>query len=409
MKKYFTLQIKRFMRMLPFALTITVVLFLGLTLIFGSFLKMSEEDANNQTFKIGISGDTDNRFFQLGKNALETFDSSRYSMAFVEMDEDQARSQLEKGEIAAYVVIPNGFVESALSGEINTIKYVTSSGSVGLVSIFKNEITKVIEEILVCSQKGVFGLENALDDNGHEELVGKHINTINIEYIDLIINRGEMYSVEELGVSGGLSLTEYLLCGLAVLFVFIIGLPYVGLFVKKDMSLQCVVSAKGYGYKKQILSEVLSYTIILFLMFVAVLLLAFIGIKAYPTLLSSEMTITLDLFKLTLQIIPIILLVSSFCVMVFEFTSDIVSAALLHFFAVVSFCYISGCMYPIYTFPVVIQKVAPFLPMGAARVYLQGCLADEFSLSGFGMTLIFTVLFLVIAMLTRRHRINTRS
>ena len=221
MKKYFTLQLKRFMLMFPFAITITVVLLLSLALILGGFFKMSEADTNNQTFKIGISGDTDNRFFQLGKNALETFDSSRYSMAFIEMDEAEARSQMDQGKISAYIVVPNGFIENALTGEIDSIKYVTSSGSIGLISIFKNEITRVVEEILINSQKGVYGMQDALCDNGYENLVGKHINTINIEYIDLIINRGETYSVEELGVSGGLSATQYLLCGFFVLFVLL--------------------------------------------------------------------------------------------------------------------------------------------------------------------------------------------
>ena len=409
MKKYFTLQLKRFMLMFPFAITITVVLLLSLALILAGFFKMSEADSNNQTFKIGISGDTDNRFFQLGKNALETFDSSRYSMAFIEMDEAEARSQMDQGKISAYIVVPDGFIENALTGEIDSIKYVTSSGSIGLISIFKNEITRVVEDILICSQKGVYGMQDALDDNGYENLAGKHINKINIEYIDLIINRGETYSVEELGVSGGLSATQYLLCGFFVLFVFIIGLPYVGLFVKRDMSLQRVISAKGYGYKRQVLSELLSYAVVMLLTLLTLGLVVFVALKAYPSLLDGEIFATIDLAELALQIIPVILLIASFCVMIFEFVSDIVSAVLLHFFATVSLCYVSGCMYPIYTFPVIIQRIAPFLPMGAVRVYLQGCLANEFSLVGFCMTMFFTILFFVIAMCARRHRINTRS
>lgn len=409
MKKYFTLQLKRLARIFPLAITIAIVLFLSLAVILSGFVKMNENDRNNQTFKIGIAGDTDDRFFQLGKSALETFDSSRFSIAFIEMSEQEAGSQLDRGEISAYIVIPDGFIENAISGEVGKIKYVTSSGAVGLVSIFKNEITKVVEEILTCSQKGVFGLEDALVDNGYKKIAYKHINTINIEYIDLIISRGEMYTVEELGISGGLSFAEYLVCGITVLFLFIIGLPYVSLFVKKDLSLQRVISAKGYTCTKQVFSETVSYIIVLLLMLAVIFAVVTAGILLYPSLSKGEMLAIPDLFKFALPMIPTVLLAASFCVMIFELTSDVVSAVLLQFFASISLCYISGCLYPIYTFPTVVQKIAPFLPMGTARVYLQGCVEGEFSLTGFMGVISFSALFFVITLIIRKHKINKRS
>lgn len=409
MKHYFSLQLKRLMKNFPLAMTVAIVLFLSLVIIFSGFINMNEASTNNQIFKIGISGDTDNQFFQIGKSALETFDSSRFSISFVEMREAEAENQLEDGRISAYVVIPDGFIDDALAGEVGKIKYVTSTGSVGLVSIFKNEITKVVEEILTCSQKGVFGLEEALVDNGQNKLVNKHINKINIEYIELIVSRGEIYTVEELGISGGLSLPEYLLCGITVLFMFIIGLPYVGVLVKSDLSLQKVVSAKGYNYFKQVLSETCAYAIVM-MCAVAVVLgsIALVG-TAYPPILKNDIIARLDLLELALQILPIVFLTASFCIMIFEFTSNIVSAVLLQFFASVSLCYISGCLYPIYTFPVIVQKIAPFLPMGAARVYLQNCIAGEFSFVSMCGVMGFAVLFFAVTLLTRKYKINKRS
>ena len=42
-----------------------------------------------------------------------------------EMEEKEAQKKLVTGEIAAYIVMPDGFVTAALKGEVIPIKYVT--------------------------------------------------------------------------------------------------------------------------------------------------------------------------------------------------------------------------------------------------------------------------------------------
>lgn len=409
MKSYFILQLKRLIRVFPFALTVAVILFLSLILILSGFIKANENAAENQIFKIGISGDTDNRFFDLGKSALQSLDSSRFSIEFIELTEREARTQLEQGKISAYVVIPDGFIEDAFVGKINPIKYVTTTGSVGLVSIFKNEITAVVEEMLVQSQKGVFGLENALDENGFEDISHKHINKLGIEYVDLIISRNDMYEVNILGISQGLSLSEYLICGITVFFLFIIGLPYVSVFVKKDMSLNRVMSAKGHSYIKQILLEFLAYfvTLVSIVLLIGMLVTAFD--LALPSLIQAEFVKSLSLSSIAAYILPLIVLTTAFNVMIFEITSDIVSAVLLQFLAVISLCYISGCFYPIYSFPLVVQKTAPLLPMGAARIYFSGFITNEFSYKSFAAVIIYSFAFFAIAAIMRKFKISKRS
>ncbi len=395
------------MHIFPFAVLVAVILFVSLALVFSGFVKMNAEDANNKAFQIGIVGDTQDSLFQFGKKALETFDSSRFSIDFIELSETDAVQQLQKGKLSAYIIIPKGFIDDALAGKINSIKYVTSTGSIGLTSIFKTEITKVVEEILVCSQKGVFGLEDALVDN---EIKGvyKHINILNLEYIDLVINRNQIYTVQELGVSGGLSFSQYLICGISILFIFIIGLPFTSVFVKKDMSLHRVISAKGYTYTKQVSAELLSYVFVLLLIIGVVFAAAIVCACLYPNILTNETLKAASVLKLVLQALPIVLMSASFCIMLLESTSDIVSAVLLQFFAAVSLCYISGCLYPIYAFPVVVQKIAPFLPTGAARVYLQGCISNKFSFIAFIGVILYSTAFFTITCFIRRHRINKR-
>ena len=92
MNKYCYLQFKRLMRVFVFAFAVAIILIVSLMLIFNGFMKLTDQDQNNKTFQIGIAGDTEDSFFQIGKKAIETFDSSRFAIAFVEVDENEASS-----------------------------------------------------------------------------------------------------------------------------------------------------------------------------------------------------------------------------------------------------------------------------------------------------------------------------
>ena len=173
--KYLKLQTKRVFYILPLVLITSLILFLVMALIFNSVI--TNERDKTTTFKIGITGDTEAEYFKLGLSALNTFDSAMFSMEIVEMNENVAKKALEKGEISAYAVIPKDFIEKALDGEIETVKYVTTAGSTGLVSIFKTELTKAITILVAESQKGVYGIEKALDENGYKNLFDKLENT----------------------------------------------------------------------------------------------------------------------------------------------------------------------------------------------------------------------------------------
>lgn len=397
MTRYGWLQTKRVMRVLPYVLLVTVVLAVCLALLLSGMLRTVNESEERQRFEIGIVGDTDNIYIDLGKSALESLDSTRFSVEMTIMTETQAQQAIQKGELLAYVVLPEGFVDAILYGEVRTIRYVTTAGSVGIASIVKEEVTRVIMELLTHSQKGVYGLEHALKANG--ETVGGHVTAISLEYADFVFDRAGVYSVEELGISDGLDLLSYYFCSMTVLFLYLMGLPYAVVFIKREYALERVLAAKGRNAFKQMLCSALAYVIAVWVL-VALLaaLLAICG--QYMGMFTVGQALSF-----AVKVLPVASMIALCNLFLFEVSDSVLGGVLLQFFASLAMCYAAGCFFPIYSLPLFLQKLSVFLPTGLSRTYLSACVSGENATIYLLGLLAYTAIFFVAAALVRHRRI----
>ncbi len=407
MRTYFYLQLKRVCKLFPFVLAVTLALLVGLGVILMGVIQIFGNGEDEQRFKIAITGDTDNDYLKWGMTAMQTLDESRFAVEFVEMAEPDAESALKSGGISAYVVLPENFVDRALHGEVDPIRYVTTPGVGGLTSMFKNEITKLVTDMVVYSQKGTYGIYDVMKNNGLGASAGKNMTRISIEYMDLIFRRSDIYTVEELGIAGGLSVTEYLVSGITVLLLALVGLPYATVYVHKDRSLSKLLLSRGYSGQGQLLCEYASHLITLLLL-VAVLFVAVgVGVHYMPQSLSAAVSPRL-LIAFAMRLIPILMMLAAFNMLVFSATDNIVSGVLLHFFICLALCYVTGCLYPPFAFPKVVQQLSPFLPMGVARDWLAGAFDKSLSSVQLAGVLLYAALFFAAALAVRTYKIKNK-
>ena len=364
MERYFWMQSKRLGKSLPGALLAALILLGSLLGIFSLVVQQDAQSVENQKFPVALVGYTDEPFLQMGLTALAAFDSTRFSLDIQQMELKQAQDALARGDISAYVEIPEGFIEEALKGRILPLKFVSTTGAAGLVSIFKDEITEVISQILLSAQKGVYGMESAVWEN-HLTL-GNNMDRMSIRYADYVFVRDKIYSLEELGIADALGLEGYLLCGLSVLFLLLCCLPFAPMLIHKDLSLQQMLRAKGRAGFLQTLSELGAYSLSLFIMVLVLLLGAeiFAGSR-FP------------FGAVLLRVIPVVLMAASLSYMLCCLSTDLTGGLVLQFFTVLALCLISGCLYPVYAFPVGVQRVAAWLPAGMARSLLSGSITGQ--------------------------------
>ena len=406
MKRYFYLQLKRGLRVFPFILLTALIILTSVVTVFLAVQSRMQNGEENQRFKIAITGDLDDKYSRLGLAVLQNFDDTRFAIDLTEMTADEAESQLKKGMISAYVILPENFIERALSGDVDRVTYVTSAGGQNVVSMFKNEFTALITDMIVHSEKGTYAIYSAVKESGLSG-AGKHMDELCMEYVDLIFSRSKVMTVEQLGISQGVSTAEYYVCGLTVFLLMLLGITFVTVCVRSDLSLNRLLVSKGSSALAQTTCEFAAHYIILSLL---IAVMSAVGSVALAIMGKGDLLLTnfTNLLPLFARIFVILLMISGFNTLMFELSGNMVSAVLFHFFASIGLCYISGCFYPIYSLPLPLQKLSHFLPTGIVREYLEGYFVGDTNYTQLVGILIFTVGFLAVTHLIRSSKISNR-
>lgn len=393
--------------MMPFVLVVTMALFIGIVSIVSGINNVTKNKVENRPLIVGLAGDTENEYIRYASAAVSSLSDLSVSFDLVVLGEEEAKQLLYKGEISAYVIIPDDFIDNVSEGTNVPLKFVTSSGADGVVPMFKEEISRAIIDIFVYSEKGVFGLGELMEDTGVDGNVYEEINALNFEYVKLIMNRTDVFDVEVLGASDGMPFEQYLVCGLAIFFLFLIGIPFATLYIKGDYSMNRVLKARGYSYFSQFFSEYSAHFISLLTnvyLAIGVILLASVVIKV--NLLPVGIN---QVYWLFVQILPIVVMICSFNMLVFELSGNLVSGILMHFFITLSACYASGCFYPTYAFPKTVAEASAFLPTGIARDYFANVMREERAVEGALLLLGYTAVFFVAAIVLRRYKTTRRG
>jgi len=366
-----------------------LALVLGLGLILSGLLANFRSSEKSKEFVVALSGDTDNTYLQWGLAALRLADDAQFSVSAVEMPQAQAHAALEKGEISAYVILPEGLMEKALAGEdFEPITYVTAAGVESVSGILKREVTALVTKIVVYSQKGSYGMAELLADYGLDEDVDSHMTALALEYADLIIHRDTFYKAEVLGVSDGLSTGDYYICAAIIILLMLMGLPFAAIYIKRDYALSRMLRSRGFPTAQQLLCEYGAHLLSMLLLGGFLLALAaFMGVPA--------------LGGLALRLVPVLLMISALNMLLFTLADNMVSGLLLHFLGAIGLCYVSGCIYPVTAFPMAVQRLAALLPTGLARHHLSAAFIGQPSWGSFGGLMLYALAFWGIALLIR--------
>ena len=392
MRKYFIIQLKRLLRILPPILIVAAILFGCLAVVYDAIVSLEEEEGAQKKYQVGIVGTAGDTYLKMGLAAVESFDSTRYSVEFVEMTEPEAESAMRRGTIVAFLVIPDNFLDEAMYGNIIPLKYVCTTSAMGLVSMIKDEISQLIETMLIEAQKGIYGSGNALDDYGLDG--GKIVGQISLEYVDLVFSRSRMYTVTEMKKFDGLGMGGYMLSGLCVVLFLLVCLTFAPVMIRPDQSLARVLAAKRRPAVAQVLCDF------------AVYMVGVLGVAAVIWLLVVVKAGQGIPLLTVLRCVPALFALSAMSFLLYEASSDLISGVILQFFVALVLSFISGCLYPITFFPDSVQRLSNWLPTGLARLQLAGCILGKSSMETTMALLGFGCAFLAVTIVIRRIKVS---
>lgn len=403
---YYRLQLKRCIRLLPTILVISLLLGLCLALLGAGFLSKNDENEANQLVTVGVTGSFNEPTFRIGMMAVQTMDSSRYSVQFVTMEEDEAERELLAGRLKAYVNVPDDFISSLLTDHVQPITYVTTDGAVGIGSMLINEIADAVARLLLESDNAVYGAQRVIHDYLPEYPSWSKAYELGDVYLDVALHRDRIFEVKTVGVVNSLSLIGYYVCAILVLFLLLWGIACSPVFTRRDRGLDRVLAARGFRPWVQVAAEYLACMLIM----AAVLVLLGI-VAAFLPVLGFEVEELTELgsfgaVRLVLRAIPVALCLSAMQFFLYEVASGAVNSILLQFVAAASLGYVSGCFYPITFFPVSVQHLASVLPTGIGIQYLGDLLRGSSSRLALVWLLLWTVAWLGLATLVRCRHLN---
>ncbi|MBQ2206585.1 MAG: hypothetical protein II413_05205 [Treponema sp.] len=83
--------------------------------LFYAKFSSSSNKSEYSKIKIGLVGNDEGKYFQMGIYAMEHMDNFRFSVAFTQLEtEEEAKKMLYSGELNLYAVIPDGFIDSII-------------------------------------------------------------------------------------------------------------------------------------------------------------------------------------------------------------------------------------------------------------------------------------------------------
>lgn len=406
-KQYLIVQLKRAGKALPGICLLTVFLTVGLLVLMKAMFLIEESKAENQAVKVGIVGDIDDTYLGIGIEVIKNMEGIRNLADIRTMTEEEAKKAFATGEISAYLLVPDGFIDSVIYGENKQLTYVTNETAKDIGGLLINELVGSISKMVTMTQTSVQAMQSYMLEYDMWDELWEATEGINIAYIEVVLNRMEVFELEELGISNSITFTGHLFTGILVLLMLLWGINSVTLLVRNDNSLLKILHTRGLSGKKQVLSEVGAYAVLqcasLLCVFICVMIIkaAFgLSIREWDVLDTGEKIVFM------VKLVPVVVLTAAMQAFLYELVTNVVTGVLLQFVVAVSMAYISGCIYPLSFFPEIMQMLGAYSPIGVALRYLQKNLTYRNGPGEFCIMILYILLFVGLHIWRRNIRIT---
>lgn len=370
MGRYLILQLKRLLRVLRWSVPLMAALLVCLAVGAVALVNTLNADESRLEYPIGLVGLPDSGTLRLGLSAIDSLDDLGVAVEFLEFTQEEAAQALDEGRIKAYVVIPPGFVSAANRGELKTIEYVSAPNAAGMNALFAQEVTAIISQVLLQSEKASFGSYAALEPQlGHEQ-ANRAMNELSEELAQFVFLRNRTGTVEILGFDRAPGFGAYLAAGIAVTMALLICLSFADLGVQQTLGVNILLRSKGHSDILQAIGDYFT----LFLGEIATISLLLLGARLFIPQLS---------LSLALRFLPVAAMAAGLGFLCYSAMRSLLGGLLTYFFAAVSLALVCGCMYPAWFFPESVQRLAELLPAGMARSFLLGANSALLPLLGY--------------------------
>ena len=393
--RYMVLNIKKALKLSKFSFFSACIILITAALV--SFIAISLDDSKEEEQKInvGIVGDPKDSYIGMGITALDRLDSSRYSIEFVKLSEKEAKQNLEKSQIAGYIIITDEFLEALGRGEHEKLKFV-SRYNPGLADSILKEITDVVSVTLFNSERAIYAMQDFVIEKNEPGLNDITVD-MNKVFINNVFSRNKMYDIQVMDYYRELDVKSYYISAMFALFITLSGIGLSLLLIKRDMELYKILESKGFSFVYQVITEFL----VAFIYMCMSLVLPF----AVLVLLYNFDHMDVEPLSLLMASLPLVAVMTSIYQLLYELISDLIAAISTSFVCMLSMAYLSGVFYPANFFTDRLKVLIEFLPINLGLEVMRGLFLSEPESKDILLLLCYTLVAVILSIVIRRIRI----
>lgn len=405
--RYIAIQLKIAGRKCPAIFALSLVFLVGTLLLAFSIKTASILDEKQNKVSVALVGDSSEEYLGVGIGLMTQMDYSQYTMDFVETTESEAKKLLKHGDIKAYIVIPEGFIESFAYGDIKKLTFVMRDETDGYGIVLAKEFLQMVSDYVIATENAVFSTFDVAQDLLPYSEIMSATDRLMLEEATLALSREDLYEVEYIGISYSLPIAGYYFCSLILMFMMLAGIAAFPYFSDRNVKKQRYIAGSGVRGYMQIISEYFAYTIYQCIFITLILFTAFLIITKKEIVISGvDITDMIDASAFIRKMIPVSVAVCAWQFLIYEFAGSSKNVVSTQFFVLVFVAYFSGLFYPIDFYPIAVQKFSSVSLFGVLMRYMSSALLIEDLGASFFVIGLYVVLLLVFAALIRRKRIG---
>lgn len=319
--------------------------------------------------KVGIVADKEDTMTRMLVKFVQSMDSLKSTAAFELMSEEEARAQMEKGEIYAAIIVPEGMIDSVISGENFPATILLDNSHNRMETEAFAQLTRSGAKLLTVAQAGIYAADEFCVENGLRDQIQQTEDYLNEVYLNYALERASVFRTKEVRAVKGVGLMDYY--GISMLLAF---LSFAGLVFGRRIQVRMeernrMLSVRGISAGGQYLIEAG----------------AFLGVYALLGMIISLPICFLlgglsgSSFKIAVSWIFLVLVwlaEGAFLRTLFQITGNTAGGIGVCFVVLMAFMFAAGVFIPTSFLPLWVEKMGGFLPykgwMEVMAVVLQG-------------------------------------
>lgn len=244
--RYLYMEIRKAVYMFPRMLLQAILLMALIGMIAFCAVKTMEREPLAVRADIGVVVREDDRVTRMALQYVENLESASQVCHFIQLPEDEGFLALEKGEIAALIVLPERIVQGIMDGSNPTVDIFFPKNA-GLEAMLLRELTESGAGLLRVAQAQIYGAYDTAAAYGMMEQLSVMETDIDSYNLAFALDRLAVYDTETVSATGQMSVLQYYAASGAVLFLLLSGMALYPVMRREPLAFRRQLARQGTG------------------------------------------------------------------------------------------------------------------------------------------------------------------